>query len=288
MPNLFLICPTAAITPRDTFFIKNNIRSVNRKLLERKRLLFFKAYQMKKRDLPTHYLKALGAHCKKLRTQRGLSIDRLAKESEQLSSSVIHRLETGSGAVTITALYRYAQALGIEVKSLFDFSAPAKDKKKVLSPDDPRVAKEAFKSLLPIYSLKAAAGQFGQSMTVDPAGWMEVKGHALTKDMFVAQAIGRSMEPKIHDRDYLVFRFRPVGTRQGKIVLVQYRGPADPETGGSYTVKVYSSVKKVDKNEAEFRQQIVLNPLNPEYEPIHLSPKRDQDLMVVAEYLFHA
>jgi phage repressor protein C with HTH and peptisase S24 domain len=244
---------------------------------------------MKKRAQPTPYLKALGAHCKKLRTQRGLSIDRLAKEIDQLSSSVIHRLETGSGAVTVTALYRYAQALQIDVKALFDFSFSAeRGKRKTLSPSDPRAEKEAFKTLLPVYSLKAAAGSFGQSMSADPIGWMEVKGHALSQDMFVAQAVGQSMEPRIHDGDYLVFRANPEGPRQGKIVLVQYRGPADPDTGGSYTIKVYSSVKRLDKNETEFRQQIVLNPLNPEYEPIHLSPEQDQDLQVVAEYLFHA
>ena len=45
------------------------------------------------------------------------------------------------------------------------------------------------------------------------------------------RAVGRSMEPMIHDGDFLVFRANPVGTRQGKIVLAQYRGPADPETG---------------------------------------------------------
>lgn len=246
---------------------------------------------MKKRARPTNYLKALGAHCKKLRMQRGLSIDRLAKESDQLSSSVIHRLETGSGAVTITAIYRYAHALQVEVKSLFDFPSP-KDfddsEIKLISPEDPRLAKEAFKTLLPVYSLKAAAGMFGKSTSADPIGWMEVKGHPLSKGMFVAQAVGRSMEPKIRNGDYLVFRAAPEGTRQGKIVLVQYRGPADPDTGGSYTIKVYSSVKRLDESENEFRQQIVLNPLNPEYEPIHLSPRQDQDLQVVAEYLFHA
>lgn len=202
---------------------------------------------------------------------------------------MIHRLETGSGPVNVTNLYRYAQALQVEVKTLFEFSASMeKGKKKLLPPNDPRAAKEAFKTLLPVYSLKAAAGNFGRGVSAEPIGWMEVKGYALGKDMFVAQAVGHSMEPKIHDGDYLVFRSQPEGSRQGKIVLVQYRGPADPETGGSYTIKVYSSVKRLEKSEAEFHQQIVLNPLNPEYEPIHLSPKQEEDLQVVAEYLFHA
>lgn len=191
--------------------------------------------------------------------------------------------------MTITALYRYAQALQVDVKSLFDFSFTVdKNKKKIIPPNDPRAEKEAFKTLLPLYSLKAAAGHFGQSMEVEPLGWLEIKGRPLSKDMFVAQALGHSMEPKIQDGDFIVFRAQPEGSRQGKIVLAQYRGPADPETGGSYTIKLYSSLKKLDEEGTEFRQQIVLSPLNQDYEPIHLSPAQDDELQVIAEYLFHA
>lgn len=78
----------------------------------------------KKRPKPEAFLEALGRHCEKLRKDRGYSIDRMAKESETLSSSVIHRLETGSGAVTVTALYRYAQLLKVEPKELLDFLMP--------------------------------------------------------------------------------------------------------------------------------------------------------------------
>jgi hypothetical protein len=43
-----------------------------------------------------------------------------------------------------------------------------------------------------------------------------------------------------------VFRANRAGTRQNKIVLAQRRTISDPETGGSYTVKVYSSEKRGD------------------------------------------
>ena len=54
------------------------------------------------------------------------------------------------------------------------------------------------------------------------------------------------MEPRIHDGDYCVFRAKPEGTRQGKIVLAQYRGPADPETGvcGAAVASRYPAVGK--------------------------------------------
>lgn len=236
-------------------------------------------------------LKALGTHCRKLRVQQGYSIDRMAKEGDQLSPSVIHRLEQGSGAVTVSALFRYAQVLNVPATQLLDFEMPSESalsaKLSVLSVDHASVAKLAFKTLLPLYSLKAVAGYFGQSEAVEPEGWIDAKKFGkLDKSMFVARATGDSMTPKIRDGDYLVFRRDPLGTRQGKIVLAQYRGPADPETGGSYTVKVYTSTKIVDAKESTWRhRQITLSPLNPAYDPILLSPSDEEDFRIVAEYL---
>ncbi len=248
----------------------------------------------KKRSPRRHFkdaplLKALGDHCQRLRTQRGYSIDRLAKESDHLSASVIHRLETGSGAVTVSALFRYAQALGVDPKQLMDFqaastpSAPVKAIQ-ILDPDDPRVRKQAFKTLLPCFSARAAAGYFGAGEEVRPEGWVKVPPDmALDERMFVIRAKGDSMLPKIKDGDYLVFRAEPAGTRQGRIVLAQYRGPADPETGGSYTVKQYSS-SKIPTSEGEWKhRQIRLAPLNPDYEPILLHPKDKDDFRILAE-----
>ncbi len=211
-------------------------------------------------------------------------MDRLAKESEQLSTSVVHRLESGSGAVTITALYRYAEALNIHPKVLLDFAVRSEDHR-----EEPAIlesSRGAFKTHLPLYSLKAAAGHFGQGEAVEPLGWVEVRDRGpLRKNMFVARAVGRSMEPKIRDNDLLVFRADPEGTRQGKIVLAQYRGPADPDTGGSFTIKLYTSLKEGGKGGVK-NKQIVLNPLNPDYSPIHLHPGREEDFRIVAEYLF--
>jgi hypothetical protein len=82
------------------------------------------------------------------------------------------------------------------------------------------VKREAFKTLLPRYSLTAAAGYFGNGEAVEPEGWIEADGVGrLDQQMVVCRAVGRSMEPTIHDGDYLVFRARPAGTQQGNIVL---------------------------------------------------------------------
>jgi SOS-response transcriptional repressor LexA len=149
---------------------------------------------------------------------------------------------------------------------------------------DLRVEEEAYETLLPVYSLKAAAGRFGEGQEVDPLGWMKVSGQGkLDENMFVAQVVGHSMEPRIDDGDYCVFRTDVVGSRQGKIVLVQHRDIEDPETGGSYTVKRYRSEKVADGEGGWKHVQIMLEPLNAEYAPIILMPKEEGEVQVVAE-----
>jgi SOS-response transcriptional repressor LexA len=249
----------------------------------------------KSRIEDSSFLKALGRHCEKLRMQKGYSIDRLSRESDHLSTSVIHRLEKASGAVTVSALYRYGKVLKTHPKHLLDFPLPSVPSEsalrvppRIINEDDPRVKREAFRTMLPLYSLKAAAGYFGNGESVHPEGWVEINGFVgkLDREMFVARAVGESMLPRIKNDDLLVFRADPGGTRQGKILLVQYRGPADPETGGSYTVKEYHSSKAISSDGSWQHTQITLKSLNPEYETILLSPIQEGDFRVIAEYLF--
>jgi transcriptional regulator with XRE-family HTH domain len=77
------------------------------------------------KEKTTHYKhvafqKALGDHCRKLRKQKGYSVNRLAGEAERMSPDVVMRLESG-GIVTTTTLYRFAEVLGVSVRALFDF-----------------------------------------------------------------------------------------------------------------------------------------------------------------------
>lgn len=91
---------------------------------------------------------------------------------------------------------------------------------------------------LPVFSLEAACGNFGRGMAVEPQGWAKCPpGVKPDRNMFVARVAGRSMEPRLHHGDYCVFRANVGGTRNNKIVLVQHSSIADPDTGGSYTVK---------------------------------------------------
>jgi transcriptional regulator with XRE-family HTH domain len=67
------------------------------------------------------FLKSLGAHCRKLRESKGYSIDRMYREGDTLSPGAIQRLETGSGDVQVSLLYRYAEVLNVPIWQLLKF-----------------------------------------------------------------------------------------------------------------------------------------------------------------------
>jgi len=144
-----------------------------------------------------------------------------------------------------------------------------------------KVAVQPFRTHLPLYSLRAAAGKLGEDMEAAEEDWVPApEGMRLSEDMFVAHVAGRSMEPRIPDGSLNLFHLHPVGSRQNKILLIQRFGVLD-ETS-RYTVKKYTS-KKVPTGEEQWEHQhIRLEPLNPEFEAWDVEP---QDFAVVAEWL---
>lgn len=145
---------------------------------------------------------------------------------------------------------------------------------------------EPYKSAIPLLSLRAAAGGFGESMEVEPEAWVRPNtSKRLDRGMFVVQVVGKSMEPKIPDGAYCIFRAPVTGSRTGKILLVQHRDIHDPETGGSYTVKRFDSTGVAGKEGAIRKGRIRLSPLNPDYQPIELQDTNDDEILVVAELI---
>ena len=103
--------------------------------------------------------------------------------------------------------------------------------------------------------------------------------------MFVVQATGHSMEPKIHDGDFCVFRANPAGSRQGKIVLVQHYSYYDPDYSGAYSIKEYNSAKSYDEFGNWQHEKIELIPLNKDYQPIIIDAEESDDFRVIGEFV---
>lgn len=102
--------------------------------------------------------------------------------------------------------------------------------------------------------------------------------------MFIARVRGHSMEPKIKDGSWNLFRERPQGSRDGKIVLVQFKSRGDLENGGRFTVKKYHAVKRVNEDDWS-HGPIEPLPLNRDYDPIIVTPHEAPEMIVVGEWL---
>ncbi|MBU2026191.1 MAG: S24 family peptidase [Proteobacteria bacterium] len=103
--------------------------------------------------------------------------------------------------------------------------------------------------------------------------------------MFVAQVVGKSMEPAIPDGAYCLFGTPVEGTRQGRTVVVLLRDTADPETGQRFTVKRYESEKAVSEDGTWRHVRVLLKPINRNFEPIELTCEDEGSVDVVAEVL---
>jgi DUF2075 family protein len=141
---------------------------------------------------------------------------------------------------------------------------------------------------LPVYDLHAAASEFGPSVAADSLGWTPTpQGVKADERYFVSQVFGRSMEPLIPDGAYCVFRSDVAGTRVGRTLLVQHWAISDPETGGSYTVKEYRSLKVEDLDAGDEptvrHTAIQLLPRNKDFQSIWINPDQVDELRVIAE-----
>lgn len=147
-----------------------------------------------------------------------------------------------------------------------------------------------FRTHLPFYPMRIAAGVFAGDAEVEVSGWVPVpKGLRPDPRYFVGRIDGRSMEPTVPDASFCLFRAHPQGSREGKLLLVQKHGTS--ETGGEFAIKRYHSEKAVlpagateeFDDAAEWRHSRVrLISLNPDYPSWDLEADQCQ---VIAEYV---
>ena len=147
-----------------------------------------------------------------------------------------------------------------------------------------------YENCVPALDLKVAAGGFSSGQVVEPGRyeWVALDGRlSPAPDLFVAQVVGESMNRRIPNGAWCVWRLNPSGTRQGKVVLAQHRDINDPEHGGQYTVKVYDSDKEATEDGGWRHTCITLKPDSTDaaFTPIVLENLEDGELTIVAELL---
>jgi len=157
-----------------------------------------------------------------------------------------------------------------------------------------------FENAVPVYDLKIAAGRFSAEQeagaglqgeeTAEPGRfeWAELPDYYRPRPgLFVAQVIGESMNRRIPNGTWGLFRLSPPGSREGKIVLVQHREIQDTDLGGHFTLKRYHSEKTEEPDGAWRHARVVLHPeTNAEgYAPIIIEATGDEEVRVIAEWL---
>ena len=160
---------------------------------------------------------------------------------------------------------------------------PAEDKPLFFSDVIPEASVE--EGYLPVYDLQAVATSFREQTTPKVKGWKPMNGRKINKDMFIAQVVGKSMEPTIADGSWCLFRFERGGSRNGLVVLVESQQVKDPETGLAFTIKRYHSVKE-DLGDDRFKHKLItLSPDNKDFKDIILENVSGEDFRIVAEFV---
>ena len=118
-----------------------------------------------------------------------------------------------------------------------------------------------FENCVPLYDLYAAAGDFSEEQLLSDVEWVELPDCFRPQPgYFVVRVVGESMNRRIPNGSWCLFKKEPSGTKQGKVVLVQQRNISDLEDGGHFTVKVYESKKEVQSDGTWRHSSIILRP----------------------------
>jgi len=141
-----------------------------------------------------------------------------------------------------------------------------------------------FEDAVPLLDLQIAAGGFSEEQWLELDTWIRLpEPFSIKPGYFVAQVVGNSMNRRIPDGSWCLFRTDRGGSRNGKVVLVQHRDSQDPDAG-RYTVKVYHSDKATEGDEWH-HTRITLKPdsTDQKYKPIVLEREEVGELEVIGE-----
>jgi len=198
-----------------------------------------------------------------------------------------------SEAIEVTAVQRGVPRW--EPSNIDAISATLLHKQPVVISDAPKCFEiiefpEMFDDCIPL--LQATGGVLDLNVFAgekhEHKDWIKLNNQSVSDDMFAVKIVGHSMEPKICDGDYCLFRAGSAlgGSRSGRIVLIQHHEIRDPDTTDQFTVKQYHSEKVYDEYGNLQHTSITLKPLNSEYESIVIDHvDADDEFKVVGEFV---
>jgi hypothetical protein len=122
-------------------------------------------------------------------------------------------------------------------------------------------AVQPYVNSVPVFDLRIAAGDFSEPQAPGDCDWAALpEPFAPREGLFIAQVVGESMNRRIPNGSWCLFRSDPGGSRNGKTVVVQHHSIQDPDLAGGLTIKRYESVRAEREDGTWRHERIVLRP----------------------------
>jgi transcriptional regulator with XRE-family HTH domain len=238
------------------------------------------------RDLP----RTVGQRIAELRSSLGLTQEHLA---DRLGTALknLQRIEAGQN-LTLRSVDRIARALGLEAIELFAAPPPTRATSRTRKR---RTAESGIEGLastaavlvegdgdpppnaVPVTTLRAAAGRLAEAREVEALAWAVLPGRRPPEGSFLARIVGRSMEPRLPDGAWALFRAPALLPLQRKVVLLA-RG-VDDRQHEAFLIKKIASIRP-GPNES---LRVTLASFNPAYPPVEITVREERDLRAVAD-----
>lgn len=230
------------------------------------------------------------------RREQGLSQESLAAVLG-IAVKNLQRIESGKQNLSLRTIERICSALDVLPESLFQKDAALRTITSGVRPANRRTILQRLQSAdfivrsatsrgrlpsaaVPVTTLRAAAGHLtSAARAVETLGYVSVprRGSA-PEGQFVAEVVGRSMEPRIASGSVCLFQAPRPPPYEDRILLVTHAALASDELGGPYALKRIGSATLLSPG----RTRVVLESINPDFAPITLDVD-DDEFRIVAE-----
>jgi hypothetical protein len=138
-----------------------------------------------------------------------------------------------------------------------------------------------------LYDFYAAAGSFSEMQSSNDSTLIEVSEKRFANnEYFACKIIGESMNRVIPNGSICLFKQYTGGSRDGKILLVEYRDIQDEDFNSAFTIKTYSSEKKITE-EGWGHTSIILRPnsYDDSFKNIIITEENGEEMRVVGEFV---
>jgi transcriptional regulator with XRE-family HTH domain len=232
-------------------------------------------------------IRDVGARIAELRRLRGWTQADLAARVG-VSDKYLQRVEAGAENLTLRTLVGFADALGVEVPSMFRLpqALPRRRGRPSVGAREPGaldapvriLAGNVHQTVAPLLTLSARAGAPDIYTDAGVADWVALPGRRSAANLFIVRVLGDSMSPRVESGALAVFRAGPAASRDDALALVALE---PDEHGARYVFKRLRFLPTADVDVQPVRLES-LNPQGPSWE-VYL--RDGGDVRVVAEFV---